>query len=113
MPSATATPPGRAEEPSEEPSTEAVSPADEEQPVEIAQVVSEKDEVVVKWEGENDPENPQNWSTAYKSWLTLQLSLLAFAASLASSITSPANGTIAEYIGVSDTVVVLTVSLYV
>lgn len=72
----------------------------------------EKDEILVGWEGDHDPENPQNWSTRYKSWVTVQLSLLAFAASLASSITAPANRTLAEYLGVGQTVMVLNVSLY-
>jgi hypothetical protein len=104
----TATPPGRPDEPAAE-----ASPAEEEQPVKIEPAPSEKDEIVVKWDGDNDPENPQNWSTSYKSWLTLQLSLLAFAASLASSIIAPANNTVAKYVGVSENVVVLTISLYV
>ena len=72
----------------------------------------EKEEILVGWDGDGDLENPQNWSTAFKSWVTFQLSLLAFAASLASSITAPANRTIAAYVGVSQTVVVLNVSLY-
>ncbi|KIW43125.1 uncharacterized protein PV06_04265 [Exophiala oligosperma] len=71
------------------------------------------DGLVVTWEGDDDKENPQNWSTAFKSWVTAQLSMLAFTASLASSIIAPANQTIAEYIGVSEDVVVLNVSLYV
>lgn len=71
-----------------------------------------KDEILVGWDDDNDPENPQNWSTSVKTWLTVQLSLLAFAASLASSIISPASKTIAEYVHVSQNVVVLNVSLY-
>lgn len=35
--------------------------------------------LLVKWEpGDN---NPRKWSTPYKSWVTLQLAMLAFAAS--------------------------------
>lgn len=71
------------------------------------------DEFIVKWDGDDDPENPQNWSTSFKSWVTAQLSMLAFTASLASSIISPANQTIAAYVGVSEDAVVLNVSLYV
>lgn len=74
---------------------------------------NEKVEILVTWDGEDDPENPQNWSTSFKSWVTFQLSMLAFAASLASSIIAPANETIAAYLGVSEEVVVLNVSLYV
>lgn len=75
--------------------------------------ISDKDEILVEWEDDDDTENPQNWSTTFKSWVTLQLGLLAFGASLASSIIAPANKTIAEYIGVSEELVVLNVSLYV
>ncbi len=74
---------------------------------------AEKAGIVVTWDGDDDKENPQNWSTSFKSWVTLQLSMLAFTASLASSIIAPANKTIAEYVGVSEEVVVLNVSLYV
>jgi MFS family permease len=73
----------------------------------------EKTEILVEWDGHDDPENPQNWSTSFKSWVTFQLGMLAFGASLASSIIAPANKVIAEYVGVSEDVVVLNVSLYV
>jgi hypothetical protein len=86
-------------------------PQDEEQAVKVNEE-DEKDEIVVGWDDDNDRENPQNWSTSFKIWVTVQLSLLAFAASLASSIISPASKTIAEYVGVSQNVVVLNVSLY-
>lgn len=39
---------------------------------------------------EGDPENPRNWSTKYKSWITFQLGMLALSASLGSSIIAPA-----------------------
>lgn len=67
---------------------------------------------IVKWDND-DPENPYNWGTLYKSWITFQLSQLALAASVTSSMIAPANHIIAEYIGVSDTVAVLNVSLFV
>jgi hypothetical protein len=71
-----------------------------------------KDPNIVDWEGDNDRDNPRNWSNSYKSWVTLQLGMLALCASLGSSITSPAQNAIAEYVGVSNEVVVLSVSLY-
>lgn len=74
---------------------------------------NEKSEILVQWDGDDDPENPQNWSTGFKAWVTLQLGLLAFGASLASSIIAPANKTIADYVGVSEELVVLNVSLYI
>lgn len=66
---------------------------------------------LVKWD-KNDPLNPQNWPVPYKCWVTFQLGMLALAGSLGSSITTPAEDTIAEYVGVSNEVVVLDVSLY-
>ncbi|KAF2494871.1 MFS general substrate transporter [Lophium mytilinum] len=70
------------------------------------------DRYLVKFE-EDDPTNPRNWKPAYKVWITIQLGLLALAASTASSIIAPAGNTIAEYVGVSREVSVLSVSLYI
>ena len=70
------------------------------------------DPFLVAW-AEDDKENPRNWSTAYKSWITFQLGMLALAASLGSSIISPAEDTIAKYVGISTEVAVLSVSLYI
>lgn len=67
---------------------------------------------LVTWDGDTDKENPRNWSTGYKSWITFQLGMLALAASMGSSIISPAGDTIAEYVGVSQEVSVLSISLY-
>jgi len=66
---------------------------------------------LVKWD-QGDPLNPQNWSVKYKWWVTFQLGMLALAGSLGSSITTPADNTIAKYTGVSNEVAVLDVSLY-
>lgn len=35
-----------------------------------------KDQVLVHWEGKDDPENPMNWSAAYRWALTLLAGLL-------------------------------------
>jgi hypothetical protein len=67
---------------------------------------------IVAWEP-NDPDNPQNWSGLYKSWVTFQLSMLALAASVASSMIAPAGSVVAKQIGVSENLVVLNVSLFV
>jgi len=32
----------------------------------------------VTWDGPNDPQNPQNWSSAYKWWLTFIIAIQAF-----------------------------------
>ncbi|KAL8855230.1 MAG: hypothetical protein Q9198_010889, partial [Flavoplaca austrocitrina] len=75
---------------------------------------SKSDEVEHRLEWEpNDPENPRNWRTAYKGWLTFQLGMLALGSSLGSSIISPANKAISEYTHVSPEVATLSLSLYV
>ena len=66
---------------------------------------------LVKW-NHDDPLNPLNWSVAYKLWVTFQLAMLSFAGSIGSSITTPADNTIAEYVGVNNEVAVLNVTLY-
>ncbi len=73
---------------------------------------SEKDQYLVDWEP-NDPDNPRNFSTARKSFITFQLGMLALAASLGSSIIAPAEDAISEYTHVSSEVSVLAISLYI
>ena len=67
---------------------------------------------LVGWDSDTDPENPRNWSSGYKVWITLQLGMTALAASMGSSIVSPAANQLSEYLHVSTEVVVLNVSLY-
>ncbi|KAK1925413.1 MFS general substrate transporter [Papiliotrema laurentii] len=43
---------------------------------------------LVTWYGPNDPENPYNWSTWYKSFVAVQMSFLTFAVYVGSSIYS-------------------------
>ncbi|KAL3486488.1 major facilitator superfamily domain-containing protein [Aspergillus germanicus] len=66
---------------------------------------------LVKWDVD-DPMNPQNWPARYKWWVTFQLGMLALAGSLGSSIMTPADSIITNYVGVSREVGVLDVSLY-
>jgi len=69
-----------------------LSSSDEEnifQPLEHQKSLERK---LVQWE-EGDKANPLNWTTAYKSWITFQLGMLALAASAGSSITSPVRTT--------------------
>lgn len=87
-------------------------PNDEERVSASKEELEVKDLHLVDWDGEADKENPLNWSIGLKIWITFQLGMLALAGSLASSITSPANKTIARYVGVSPEVGVLSVSLY-
>ncbi|PYH31624.1 MFS transporter [Aspergillus neoniger CBS 115656] len=83
------------------------------QPSDLEKASPSRDpEYQVKWDPD-DPLNPQNWPVRYKWWVTVQLGMLALAGSLGSSITTSADDTIAEYIGVSSEVAVLDVSLYI
>ncbi|KAF2668479.1 MFS general substrate transporter [Microthyrium microscopicum] len=66
----------------------------------------------VKWK-DNDPENPYNWSTKKKSWITFQLGMLALAGSAASAIIAPGEDQIAKEFNISGEATVLTISLYV
>ncbi|KAJ5994556.1 major facilitator superfamily domain-containing protein [Penicillium sp. IBT 35674x] len=61
----------------------------------------------------DDVANPKNFSTLYKIWLVLQMSMLAMTGALGSSIISPGSTQIAEYTGVSTEVTSLTVALFV
>lgn len=90
-----------------------VAPRDEENvpPVEKTEDKQTADPNIVVWE-EGDRENPRNWKTLYKCWVTFQLGMLALAASLGSSIISPAENDIARYVGVGREVAVLSISLY-
>jgi hypothetical protein len=67
---------------------------------------------VVDWDGPNDPDNPINFSKYYKMWITFCLSMLSLAATLGSSIISPAEGVLSIYFGISAEVTVLGISLY-
>lgn len=95
-------------------STCSTPPNDEENalPQTIAEHSKEIDPNLVGWDGENDLENPLNWSVGYKWWITFQLSMLALAASLGSSIIAPAEDAISDDLGVSKEATVLVISLY-
>lgn len=67
---------------------------------------------LVGWDPD-EKANPRNWSNSYKSWITFQLGMLALAASLGSSIISPAEESIANYTGISTEVAVLVISAYI
>ena len=78
-----------------------------------AQSSSEKlDEFLVRFDV-NEPLNPRAWSTLYRSWISIQLSFMALAAGLGSSLIAPASSAIAQDFGVGRDVTVLNTSLYV
>ena len=111
-----ATPPAQAQHSHLEPASPHTSRNDEENPsqpsTEKDKETDEKKAYLVEWEPD-DKANPRNWSTPYKSWITFQLGMLALAASLGSSIISPAEEAIMAYTHISSEVAVLPVSFYI
>lgn len=67
--------------------------------------------ILVKWD-ENEPANPFNWSTPYRAFITLQLGLIAMAASVGSSIMAPTEPTLQKVFHIDHEVSVLCISLY-
>lgn len=62
--------------------------------------------------GNDDEENPQQWSTIYKSLITFQLAMLSMATGIGSSIISPAVSSIEAHFNVTHGQSMLCVSLY-
>ncbi|WRT64422.1 uncharacterized protein IL334_001354 [Kwoniella shivajii] len=58
---------------------------------------------LVTWYGDDDPENPHNWSTGYKSFVAIQMSFLTFAVYIGSSIYSSGIEGVMEQFTVSQT----------
>ena len=59
------------------------------------------------------PEDPKNFSSLYKAWLTMQMALLAFVGSFGASILAPAESTVATQFDLSIETTVLVVALFV
>lgn len=73
----------------------------------------EKDPNLIEWDGPDDKENPQNWSRAYKWFITVMVSLLTLTITFASSVFSTATAPTALEFGVSNEVMILGTSLFV
>ncbi|GAA5993980.1 hypothetical protein JCM11641_006438 [Rhodosporidiobolus odoratus] len=72
----------------------------------------DKYQYLVDWE-ENDPANPQNWSTPKRTFVAIQISVLTAVVYIGSAIYTPSEqGLMAEY-GVSQTVTVLGLTLFI
>jgi len=71
----------------------------------------EKDPNLVEWDGPDDPENPQNFSTARKWTITMIFSSLTIWGTFSSSVFSQATQITAAEFGVSDEVMILATSL--
>lgn len=62
---------------------------------------------------ENDPENPKNWSKAYKWWCTMVVAMTCFAVAFNSAVITADPAGPAETFGVSEEVSLLATTLFV
>ena len=72
-----------------------------------------REEIVVGWDGPNDPQNPQNWKRSKKYTMTVFYASLTFCVTFSSSVFSPATAVTAKLFGVSNEVMTLGTSLFV
>lgn len=61
----------------------------------------------------NDPENPKNWSKAYKWWCTMVVALTCFVVAFASSVITADIGGVVEDLHVSEEVALVSISVFV
>ncbi|KAI1376526.1 MFS general substrate transporter [Hypoxylon crocopeplum] len=61
----------------------------------------------------NDPENPKNWSKAYKWYCTMVVALTCFVVAFSSSVVTPDIVGVADEFGVSEEVALLSITLFV
>ncbi|OAG03522.1 MFS general substrate transporter [Paraphaeosphaeria sporulosa] len=61
----------------------------------------------------NDPENPKNWSKAYKWWCTMCVALTCFVVAFNSAVITADIEGVAEEFNVSEEVALLTITLFV
>ncbi|MCJ1312874.1 hypothetical protein MMC25_006550 [Agyrium rufum] len=72
-----------------------------------------RDVTMVDWYGDDDPENPMNWSTAKKFVVTFFICLLTFSIYIGSAIYTPGIETITQQFGVSQVKATLGLTLFV
>ncbi|KAK0199634.1 MFS polyamine transporter [Desarmillaria ectypa] len=76
--------------------------------------VYKEDDLVIDWDGPEDPENPHNWTFAKKWRATLIVSLFTFISPVSSSMVAPAMRQVAHDLGITSSVeLALTVSVFV
>lgn len=73
----------------------------------------EHDTNLVDWDGPDDPYNPQNFSRRRKWLITINMGLMAFCATFASSVFSSATVATSKQFGISQEVMTLGTSLFV
>ncbi|GAA6064615.1 hypothetical protein JCM10212_006569 [Sporobolomyces blumeae] len=70
-------------------------------------------EYLVTWDGDDDPENPKCFSKWKKIWVSFQICLVTFSVYAGASLITASETGIQQQFGVSQTVSVLTLSLYI
>ncbi|KAL9568795.1 hypothetical protein ACKAV7_007109 [Fusarium commune] len=80
--------------------------------IEAGEVAPTPDPNIVDWSGPNDPENPRNWSEAYKLANVVVISLSVLYTNLATTMFAPGAATMQREFGFkSNTVEVLTITM--
>ncbi|KAF1964922.1 benomyl/methotrexate resistance protein [Bimuria novae-zelandiae CBS 107.79] len=72
-----------------------------------------KDKNIVEWYGPNDPENPRNWSTPKKFFVTSEIVFLTFSIYIGSAIYTPGLMGVMQEFGVSQVAATLGLTLFV
>ncbi|CAK97142.1 hypothetical protein CBS63078_8300 [Aspergillus niger] len=68
---------------------------------------------VIGWYGENDPENPHNWSSGKKLWVAMLLFVYTFSVYIGSSLYTASEPDVMRIYGVGDEVAELGLTMYV
>lgn len=75
--------------------------------------LDEGEPIVVHWEGDDDPENPQTWGFWYKAYLSIFGATLVLNSTFTSSAPNGISAAMMEYFSFSQEVATLTISLWV
>lgn len=67
---------------------------------------------IVGWEGDNDPQNPHNWSRGRRIWATVVVGLIAIAGTAASSIDAAVIPQYSAYWHISEVAATLATAMY-
>ncbi|EPY51908.1 spermine family transmembrane transporter Caf5 [Schizosaccharomyces cryophilus OY26] len=70
-------------------------------------------EFIVTWNGENDPEHPQNWPVLVKSLITIQICLLTFSVYVGSAIFTPGEIEMMKVMHVGEVPITLGLTMFV
>ncbi|EIN05407.1 MFS general substrate transporter [Punctularia strigosozonata HHB-11173 SS5] len=74
----------------------------------------EEGDIIVDWDGPDDPHNPRNWTFRRKWAATVIVSAFTFISPVSSSMIAPAAGQVAEQFGITSSVVLaMSISVFV